>query len=294
MLRALTPCCAPLSCHNVATALHAKGVRPFGEDLDERRATLRGALDSLCSRWALRRTVDKAYERVGGASATPRPRGEEVEAEKEADAKDGGVGGEEENGLLPRPLSAAAAAHLAKRIAKCATLNAKQRDVVLFALQTTNADASARGHAARGHSPLDSHAWNGATLANAWNKAHPKDEQLKSKYARDSLHAAVVSSLFLSSGVNNRKLAFPNPRDVGGAAAESWVVVDDGDEAMEVTRRRKKCLRCFRRRCRPPQLRPSRRASNPTRCCSRRSAACCRSRCAPQTPTHRRSTSPRP
>ena len=216
VLRALTPGCAPLARRAVAKALVAGGVRPAGEDSDERRAALRVALESLCSRGLLRRTADKEYERVGGASAMPDLRDEEVEAEGAAEENDGGA---EEKRLLSRPLSAAAAEHLAKRIAACAFLTKNQRCLLLFALRTANTDASTRGH-----SPLNPHAWNSTSLMNAWNKAHPTDEQLKRKYAAESLRVAVVSSLFFSTSPGMRsghKLTFPNP------------CVCDGDEAME-------------------------------------------------------------
>ena len=237
VLRALTPGCAPLSRHAVAKALHAEGVRPSGENSDERRATLRAALDSLCSRGVLRRTANKAYERVGGASAVPDLRDEKLEAGGAAEENDGGAAGEEESGLLSRPLSAATATHLAERISACASLNAKQRRVLLFALRTVNTGASAWGH-----SPLNPHAWNGASLINAWNKAHPTDEQLKGDFAQVSLKAAVASRLFVSTlplGVSSGyKLTFPNPCicDAGDAAAEQVAAVDGRDEAMEEDR----------------------------------------------------------
>ena len=144
VLRALTPGCAPLSRHAVAKALHAEGVRPSGENSNERRATLRAALESLCSRRALRRTADKEYERVGRASAAPRLRGKKMEADEEAEEEaDGGAANDEDVGLLSPPLSVATVANLAKHISACAFLSALQRRVLFFALRTANTDAPA-------------------------------------------------------------------------------------------------------------------------------------------------------
>ena len=76
---------------------------------------------------------------------------------------------------------------------------------------------------------------------NAWNKAHSTDEGLKGSFASESLHAAVVSDLFLSSALSTsikhrtRKFTFPSPCicDVAGTDEEVGGAVDGGDVAME-------------------------------------------------------------
>lgn len=98
------------------------------------------------ARWVL------GEERVFAGGAPP----EDESEDKDSSEDEGG----DDAGLLSQPLSADT--RLGDRLAACSSLTARQRHVLLFALREANTEA-----APHGMSPLNLHAWNGPSLADA-------------------------------------------------------------------------------------------------------------------------------
>lgn len=129
----------------------------------------------------------------------------------------------EDDDLLASPLSPAAAAAIAARIASHPLLQQKVRRMLLFALRSTNNESSDHVRS----TPLNMHAWTGRSLGAAWSASHRKDAA-SGVYASSALRDGVQVGLFCSSAIRGvpgrpRAFMFPNPNFGGGgnAAADS-------------------------------------------------------------------------